>query len=103
MPRMDGMETLRRLRRTSAVSVIFLTSKNEEIDRNREKSHKGCGTSRGDAEACRRPQRSGQGNSTETVTERSIGHAFGSASLTAAAEEKQSIDAALGEVTLGHK
>ena len=32
MPRMDGMETLRRLRRTSAVPVIFLTSKNEEID-----------------------------------------------------------------------
>jgi hypothetical protein len=44
-----------------------------------------------------------QGNSTETVTERSIGHAFGSASFTAAAEEKQSIDAALGEFTLGHK
>jgi len=32
MPRMDGMETLRRLRQTSAVPVIFLTSKNEEID-----------------------------------------------------------------------
>ena len=32
MPRMDGMETLRRLRQTSDVPVIFLTSKNEEID-----------------------------------------------------------------------
>jgi two-component system response regulator ChvI len=32
MPRMDGMETLRRLRQTSAVPVIFLTSKNEEFD-----------------------------------------------------------------------
>ncbi len=32
MPRMDGMELLRRLRRTSAVPVIFLTSKDEEID-----------------------------------------------------------------------
>jgi two-component system response regulator ChvI len=32
MPRMDGMETLRRLRQTSTVPVIFLTSKNEEID-----------------------------------------------------------------------
>jgi len=32
MPRMDGMELLRRLRQTSEVPVIFLTSKDEEID-----------------------------------------------------------------------
>jgi two-component system, OmpR family, response regulator ChvI len=32
MPRMDGMETLRRLRQKSDVSVIFLTSKDEQID-----------------------------------------------------------------------
>ncbi|MEM7215155.1 MAG: response regulator transcription factor [Pseudomonadota bacterium] len=32
MPRMDGMELLRRLRQTSDVPVIFLTSKDEEID-----------------------------------------------------------------------
>ncbi len=32
MPRMDGMEVLRRLRRTSEVPVIILTSKDEEID-----------------------------------------------------------------------
>jgi two-component system response regulator ChvI len=32
MPRMDGMETLRRLREKSDVPVIFLTSKDEEID-----------------------------------------------------------------------
>jgi two-component system response regulator ChvI len=32
MPRMDGMETLRRLRQTSELPVIFLTSKDEEID-----------------------------------------------------------------------
>lgn len=32
MPRMDGMELLRRLRQTSALPVIFLTSKDEEID-----------------------------------------------------------------------
>src|SRR3984893_17413438 len=32
MPRMDGMETLRLLRQTSDVPVIFLTSKDEEID-----------------------------------------------------------------------
>jgi two-component system, OmpR family, response regulator ChvI len=32
MPRVDGMETLRRLRRKSDVPVIFLTSKDEEID-----------------------------------------------------------------------
>jgi two-component system, OmpR family, response regulator ChvI len=32
MPRLDGMETLKRLRETSAVPVIFLTSKDEEID-----------------------------------------------------------------------
>ena len=32
MPRMDGMELLDRLRRKSAIPVIFLTSKDEEID-----------------------------------------------------------------------
>src|SRR3989475_8773053 len=32
MPRMDGMETLRRLRQESDMPVIFLTSKDEEID-----------------------------------------------------------------------
>ena len=32
MPRMDGMETLRRLREKSDVPVIFLTSKEDEID-----------------------------------------------------------------------
>ncbi len=32
MPRMDGMELLTRLRRDSPVPVIFLTSKDEEID-----------------------------------------------------------------------
>jgi len=32
MPRMDGMELLRRLRRDSDLPVIFLTSKDEEID-----------------------------------------------------------------------
>jgi two-component system response regulator ChvI len=32
MPRMDGMETLRRLRDMSELPVIFLTSKDEEID-----------------------------------------------------------------------
>jgi two-component system, OmpR family, response regulator ChvI len=32
MPRMDGMETLRRLREKSDLPVIFLTSKDEEID-----------------------------------------------------------------------
>jgi len=32
MPRMDGMETLRRLRHKSDLPVIFLTSKDEEID-----------------------------------------------------------------------
>jgi two-component system, OmpR family, response regulator ChvI len=32
MPRMDGLELLRRLREKSAVPVIFLTSKDEEID-----------------------------------------------------------------------
>src|SRR5438270_8124061 len=32
MPRMDGMETLRRLRQKSDVPVIFLTSRDEEID-----------------------------------------------------------------------
>jgi len=32
MPRMDGMELLRRLREKSDVPVIFLTSKDEEID-----------------------------------------------------------------------
>src|SRR5438067_12068711 len=32
MPRMDGMELLRRLRQQSDMPVIFLTSKEEEID-----------------------------------------------------------------------
>ena len=32
MPRMDGMELLRRLRQTTDMPVIFLTSKDEEID-----------------------------------------------------------------------
>ena len=32
MPRMDGMELLRRLRQKSEIPVIFLTSKDEEID-----------------------------------------------------------------------
>ena len=32
MPRMDGMELLRRLRQMSEMPVIFLTSKDEEID-----------------------------------------------------------------------
>lgn len=32
MPRMDGMEVLAKLRQTSQVPVIFLTSKDEEID-----------------------------------------------------------------------
>ncbi|RMD64125.1 MAG: DNA-binding response regulator [Alphaproteobacteria bacterium] len=32
MPRMDGMELLGRLRQTSNVPVIFLTSKDEEVD-----------------------------------------------------------------------
>src|ERR1700742_5329922 len=32
MPRMDGMEVLRRLRQTSEMPVIMLTSKDDEID-----------------------------------------------------------------------
>ena len=32
MPRLDGMEVLRRLRQTSSLPVIILTSKDEEID-----------------------------------------------------------------------
>jgi two-component system response regulator ChvI len=32
MPRMDGMETLRRLRQKTDLPVIFLTSKDEEVD-----------------------------------------------------------------------
>ena len=32
MPRLDGMEVLRRLRQTTALPVIMLTSKDEEID-----------------------------------------------------------------------
>ena len=32
MPRMDGMELLRRLRQSGEIPVIFLTSKDEEID-----------------------------------------------------------------------
>ena len=32
MPRMDGMELLRRLRQNSTLPVIFLTSKDDEVD-----------------------------------------------------------------------
>ena len=32
MPRMDGMELLQRLRKTTAMPVIFLTSKDDEVD-----------------------------------------------------------------------
>ena len=32
MPQMDGMELLRRVRELSAVPVIFLTSKDDELD-----------------------------------------------------------------------
>jgi len=32
MPRMDGMELLSRLRKSSAIPVIFLTSKDDEVD-----------------------------------------------------------------------
>ena len=32
MPRMDGMELLSRLRQTSGMPVIFLTSKDDEVD-----------------------------------------------------------------------
>ena len=32
MPRMDGMEVLSKLRETSAIPVIFLTSKDDEVD-----------------------------------------------------------------------
>jgi len=32
MPRMDGMELLQRLRKSSAIPVIFLTSKDDEVD-----------------------------------------------------------------------
>ena len=32
MPRMDGMELLEKLRRTSDLPVIFLTSKDDEVD-----------------------------------------------------------------------
>ena len=32
MPRMDGMELLQRLRKQSAIPVIFLTSKDDELD-----------------------------------------------------------------------
>ena len=32
MPRMDGMELLQRLRARSAMPVIFLTSKDDEVD-----------------------------------------------------------------------
>jgi two-component system response regulator ChvI len=32
MPRMDGMDLLQRLRQKSAMPVIFLTSKDDEID-----------------------------------------------------------------------
>ncbi|MES2444325.1 MAG: response regulator, partial [Pseudomonadota bacterium] len=32
MPKMDGLELLRRLREKSAIPVIFLTSKDDELD-----------------------------------------------------------------------
>ena len=32
MPRLDGMEVLERLRKTSNLPVIFLTSKDDEVD-----------------------------------------------------------------------
>src|SRR3546814_18365111 len=32
MPRLDGMELLQRLRKNSTVPVIFLTSKDDEVD-----------------------------------------------------------------------
>ena len=32
MPRMDGMDLLQRLRQKSAMPVIFMTSKDDEID-----------------------------------------------------------------------
>jgi len=32
MPRLDGMEVLQRLRKSSAIPVIFLTSKDDEVD-----------------------------------------------------------------------
>ena len=32
MPRMDGMELLQRIRKNSAIPVIFLTSKDDEVD-----------------------------------------------------------------------
>ena len=32
MPRMDGMEVLQRLRKGSTIPVIFLTSKDDEVD-----------------------------------------------------------------------
>ena len=32
MPRMDGMELLQRLRQRTSLPVIFLTSKDEEVD-----------------------------------------------------------------------
>jgi two-component system response regulator ChvI len=32
MPRMDGMELLQRLRKTSSIPAIFLTSKDDEVD-----------------------------------------------------------------------
>ena len=32
MPRMDGMELLSRLRKTSSIPIIFLTSKDDEVD-----------------------------------------------------------------------
>ena len=44
MPRMDGMEFLEKLRRTSDVPVIFLTSKDEEIDEASFLSFGGSGT-----------------------------------------------------------
>src|ERR1043166_10099394 len=35
IPELDGTEVCRRLRRTSRVPIIFLTSRDEEIDRDR--------------------------------------------------------------------
>ena len=32
MPRMDGEELLRRLRKKTAIPILFLTSKDEEVD-----------------------------------------------------------------------
>ena len=39
MPRMDGMDLLQRLRQKTQMPVIFLTSKDEEIDATRRPRH----------------------------------------------------------------